>query len=431
MSQKVLVLDLTHGGEVLAKEYRSSGAEVTTVDVYRTAAPGLRAELEAEGVRVLDTAPAEDFDLAVVPVHCPDRFLGGARCREVITHHQAVGRLARFPFPVIEFTGARGKTSACHVLAHMLQARGDRVLLHTSRGLALLSDGDRKVLRTRVNIAPAWVLALAKEEYDADVAVIEVSLGGTGVGDVSVITTIGDNYAIAGETRRAFDGKVQMVELAKGNVVFPESERGLWQPHVPQSLGMTTFGPGGDVDVELPERMQLGRPTKMNVVSKERSFQVKLPGTFLVASYHTAFSSALAAACSLGIDLKDAAASLEGFDGVPGRGEVSRERNGFSIRERNPGVSASSIAWNLRVLQEVYGQEDIGLVLDPVNQKVCEKLDLEEVEKVVSSCRAVKGAYIINMPGILGGSGFRRVEGFHEVRGSHRTMVYCTKEGYR
>ena len=37
MNEKVLVLDLTHGGEVLALEYASRGASVTAVDIYHTA----------------------------------------------------------------------------------------------------------------------------------------------------------------------------------------------------------------------------------------------------------------------------------------------------------------------------------------------------------------------------------------------------------
>jgi len=430
MSQKVLVLDLTHGGEVLCSEYRKSGAEVTAVDIYHTATPELTGSLAAEGIRVLDTAPAEDFDLAVAPIHCPERLLGAARCGRVISHHEAVGELARFDVPVIEVTGARAKTSACHVLAHILQSQGRRVLLHTSRGLAMIADGERILLRHKVSIAPASILTLSKERHDADVVIAEVSLGGTGVGDVSVVTTIGDNYGIAANTRKAFDGKVQMVSGAKANVVFPEAERDLWRPHVPPEVGITTFGPSGDVDVALPKAIELGHGAKLDVVTKERCYHARLPGTFLAASYTTAISSALAAASSLGVGLEEATASLSKFKGVPGRGELIREAGCYAIRERNPGVSAGSIDWNIKVLEEVYGQDDIGLVLDPVSQKVCEKLDLDDVNRALASRPSVKGRYIINMPGINRNADFRRIGSFHEVRGKHRLMVYCTKEGY-
>ena len=73
MSEKVLVLDLTHGGEVLAQVFASRGDSVTAVDIYGTASAEKKDGLTRAGIRVLIKAPPENFDLGVVPIHCPDR----------------------------------------------------------------------------------------------------------------------------------------------------------------------------------------------------------------------------------------------------------------------------------------------------------------------------------------------------------------------
>jgi UDP-N-acetylmuramyl pentapeptide synthase len=430
MNKKVLVLDLTHGGEVLAQEFASRGDRVTAVDIYHTATEEKKAALIAVGVRVLTAAPAEDFDLGVVPVHCPDRFIGPARVSRRITAHAAVGELGSFDLPVVEFTGTRGKTSACHVLAHMLAADGAKVLLHTSRGLCIVDRGGRTVIRNKVSIAPPSVLSLSKEHEPADVAVLEVSLGGTGLAGVSVITGLDDDYLIAGGTRRAFDGKVQMACTAR-LLVCPEGERTIWEPHLPSGSRIVTFGPGGDLEISLPDSLDLGKGAILTVRWDRREFKSRLPGTMLAPSYATALASGLAAAGAMGQDMERAVRSLSSFKGVPGRGEVSRERGGFFIQERNPGVSAGSIDWNVGVLERYYGQEDIGIALDPVNIKVCERLDIGDVHEVLSRHPSVRGQYIINMPGLgRDASGFLRIDGPADVRGKHKVLMHCIKEGY-
>lgn len=431
MSQKVLVLDLTHGGEVLAREYAGRGDSVTAVDIYHTVAAEPKAALAAAGVRVAEVPPPETFDLGIVPIHCPDRYIGEAKLKRRITAHQAVGELARFDIPVVEFTGVRGKTSACHVLGHILANQGKEVLLLTSRGLCTMNTQGRTVLKDRISIAPPSVLALSKSPPQADIGVFEVSLGGTGLADVSVITSLDDDYPIAAGTRKAYDGKVQMMRAAHKVAVFPFKEKDLWSPHVPDGVEIITFGPGGDLTIELPEKLKLGRPCRLTVRWKGETYAADLPGSYLAPSYTTAFASALAASAGLGIDMKAAVASLESFKGVPGRGEVTRERGAFVIRERNPGVSAASIEWNVKVLERYYGQDDIGVALDPVNIKVCEKLDLQDVSDFLNGHPSVKGKYIINMPGLdRSSTGFLRLDGFMDVRGKHQVLMCCIKEGY-
>jgi len=421
---RVLVLDLTHGGEVLARAYARRGDDVTAVDVYGTSTAELRDGLNALGVQVLRSSPPEPFDLGVAPIHCPDRHYGEARCAERITHHRAVGRLASFSHPVVEVTGAHGKTSACQLIARMLADQGKRVLLLTSGGLDMVDAEGVQTLRERVSIAPPTLLYVAQERYDADIGVLEVSLGGTGA-DVSVITTIGDDYAIAGGTRRAFDGKVQMVRSARGTVVFPEEERQLWEPHVPSGRSVT-FGPGGDVQIDV-EGLSLGRPARMRLRAGDEAATAELRGDYLVPAYRTVFGAAAAAAFSLGTSAEAIARTLSSFNGARGRGEVSVEEGRILVRDRNPGVSAASIEWELQCL-DTYDCRDVGVAIEPVSIKVCEKLDLAAVRSAIEKHAAVTGLYLMPPGGER--DGFVAVDSIDEVRERHQVTLWCTKEGY-
>lgn len=424
---RVLVLDLTHGGEVLALAYARRGDDVTAVDVYGTARPSLVSALEAEGIEVRRDAPAEDFDLGTAPVHCPDAHFGRARCSTRTTHHQAVGGLARFPFPVVEVTGTRGKTSTCHILARILADRGRRVLLLTSGGLRLVERDRTAVLEERVSIAPPTLLRLAEGEHGADIGVFEVSLGGTGVGAVSVVTTLAGDYPIAARTRRAFDGKVQMARLARGTFVHPYEERAVWAPHVDPSTELVSFGRGGEVEASLP-RVDLREGSTLHLRYGEERAEVKLRPGYLAPSYLTAFGAAAASARALGVPLEAVAGTLERFEGTPGRGEVRAEDGRITVRERNPGVSAEAIDWNLRTL-DACGCRDVGVVVDPVNAGVCEKLDLNAVRAAVRRHPAVGGLYLLPPSGWAGGGdGYQLIQDVREV--PHPVLLWCTKEGY-
>jgi len=426
---RVLVLDLTHGGEVLARAYARRGDDVTAVDVYRTAPPALRSQLAEEGVAVRDAAPEADFELGVAPIHCPDAFFGRARCERRITHHQAVGELASFPFPVVEVTGTRGKTSTCQLLARVLADQGKKVLLLTSGGLQVVEEDRTTVLETKVSIAPPTILHVAEKGYQADVGVFEDSLGGTGVGAVSVITTTAGDYPIARGTRWAVDGKRQMARLARHAVVFPTEEGRVWAPHIARAANATTFGRGGDIEVTLSD-LDLRRGGVFSLSEADEMVEAKLTPGYLAPCYETAFGAAAAVARCLGVPLDAVASTISSFRGAPGRGEVHVIDGRVVVRDHNPGVSAGSIAWNARAL-DAYGCQDVGAVIDPVNVKVCEKLELTAVRAALQASPAVKGSYLLPPPGWTGGSdGFQAIKDVREAMENHEVVLWCTKEGY-
>jgi UDP-N-acetylmuramoylalanine-D-glutamate ligase len=427
---RVLILDLTHGGEVLAESYAEKGDEVTAVDVYHNCLPSTRARLLSNGIRVLDSTPHEGFDLAVSPIHCPDRFLEGAEFERRLTHHQAVGELAHFSYPVVEVTGAVAKTSSCHILAHILRSQGMKILVLTSSGL--LSVGKTvEVIEEKASIAPATILRLSKMKGDWDFGIFECSLGGTGLADIGVVTNMHEEYQIAGGTRSSNEGKMQMVRSARHKIVIAAEDEAIVGDEIADSTELTTFGNGGDVQVTILKDLRLGEAAPSILRVNQHNIPFSLSGRFIAPSYSRGLSAAAALAHAAGMGADDIAKALSSFEGVPGRGEVTKRDDGIVIRERNPGVTARSIDWNLGTLEEYYHADDVALVVDPLNVKVCEKLDIDDIAAVVRQRKSVKAAYVVDrglqkeLPAPL-----IRISKPEDILRSHAVTLWCTKEGY-
>ncbi len=408
-----LVIDITHGGDVLARRLLERG-EVVLVDCYGKIPP--TADVPSAAV-VTRLAPAERFDLVVMPIHCPDSFIGDAAGDRVITNHQAVGELLSPWHPWFEVTGTKGKTTTCHALAHILSMDAD-VLLVSSRGAEAVCQGQSRVLEHRVSIAPTTILLAQEHWVGHDIAVLEVSLGGSGKAPVSVITTIGDDYPIANGTRRAFDGKVQAL-AGDGVAVLPADELGLWGPYTSRSI--VTYGERGRVNARMAERFT---PLANNLVIfhvDDMDIHLRLPGTFLIESYLPALECAVASAVASGMDPSLAVMALEGFQGVPGRGEVHKHGDGIVVRDRNPGVSAASLEHLLTACKRS-GIDDPTVVIEPVTMNVCEKLDLDEVREVCSR----RGVALWTVGADI--SGIPRADSVEHVPST--SIVHCIKEGY-
>lgn len=432
---KVLVMDATHGGLTIALEYRRKGAEVTLVDCYRTGGKDLERKAANAGIHFENRTPENFFDLVVAPIHCPDQFLEGARWRRKITTHEAVGKLCSFDAKIIEVTGTKGKTSTAHLIADLLRAKKNRVLLLSSSGIVLYKGDEKKIIKEEVSIAPTSILEIARMGIEFDIGVFEVSLGGTGLADIGVITTIGDNYLIARGTKRAFDGKVQMARAAKRTLVIREEERDLWVPHVRNNIKILTFGNGGDVEATIDQPLRLGETARMKIILKRGDcMSVDLPGNFVAPAYLSAFSAAVTVALDFGYGLNEIKKSFESFEGVPGRGEVKKEDDRWIIRDRNPGVSAGSVRYLVESLKRYYRLKRIGVIIEPVSKRVCEKLDLGELEKVIIDYQdCINDACLLGdfESDMLQGDVFRMIGDIDEVNRDSEAILWCTKEGFR
>ena len=404
---KVLILDTVHGGKIVAEEYLKRGCEVTAVDVYKVTPRDVLGGMVRRGIRVPDAVPEEDFDLCVRPIHCPDAFIGGARCAKVISVSDAVNELfdpydRRFR---VEVTGVKGKTSTCFILAHVLDAAGKRVYLHSSRGMGPYANGEH-VITDIQSIAPATLLALPRTEYD--VLVCEVSLGGSGRADISVITNLVEDYGIAKNTRRAHEGKKGVLN-PNVNFVLPEEE-GIWSAYGKplRFIGRRVVPVGKPV---------FGEPLRVSVDYRGKH-EIELGKGYLALQYLSAMDAALEVCDAMDIPAEDVIRGLESFRGVPGRGQVSVEDGRKVLRDRNPGISHMSVDYTLSCLKDMDALGNAVLVVDPVSKKVCDKMDKDLISETA-------GRYGVK---VLFTDGQGSVP---EIPADAETVIYLVKEGYQ
>lgn len=406
IGMKTLVVDLVHGGDVLARRHLADGDDVTCVDVYHVASRELKESLSEAGIRVLDSVPPESFDRTVMPTHCTRAFLEGAEPGEIISFSRDVRNYVDDDRFRIEITGVKGKTSACYLTAMMLADAGRKVLLHTSRGEGpMTSEGHR--IDSKVSIAPPYILTLPEGDYDT--VVCEVSLGGSGKADIACITNLVEDYGIAKKTLKASDAKKDIFTDRGINIVNSD-EKGFWSAFCDD---LSTY----DSRVRVTSKPGLGKGLSV-AVDYDGTSEIELDGSYISTEYIGAMDLALEICHRMGIPKESVLATLGRFRGVPGRGEILRDGKRITVRERNPGISHISIARTLQCLKEMDALDDAMIVLDPVSRKVCDKLDRAEIEKVVSS-------YGIPMV-ITDGDGR-----FPEIPDDVRILIELVKEGYQ
>ena len=218
---RILLLDTIHGGSEIGAAFARAGNSVDAVDVYRGTTPDSA-----------DRAVNTTYDLVVAPVHLDPThpLLARRTAREpVISHHEAVRRLldGKILHPMIEITGAQGKTTTAHALAHLLPGPG---ILHTSTGTYAM-PGLRLLFKK--SITPASVLDAAEKAVSCGGwLVAEESLGVTGAGDLAIITSPLDYRCAAGK-KSALAEKVASAQKSRQLLVAPGIPAGAHADAVP------------------------------------------------------------------------------------------------------------------------------------------------------------------------------------------------------
>jgi len=403
---RVLLLDMTHGGQILAPLLKKEGNEVSVCDVYRIAPGTMLDSLKGMGIDVTVGSPTPGhYDLVAMPCHCPDVFLEGCTYGERIWYSQAVNHFmvdGRFR---IEVTGVKGKTSTCYLLAHILAFSGKKVYLRSSRGSGPYTREGHGIDELK-SIAPPYLLDLPDGDYD--VMVCEVSLGGSGKADITCITNLLEDYGIARKTRKAREAKKDI--LSDGTNIVLESEKDIWsaygKPIRPSRKKVSIIG-----------RPVFGQPLRVSVEYRGTR-ETTLDGTYLGIQYLEAMDMALEVCDVMDIPADKVMEAISAFKGVPGRGEVHMKGDVRYILERNPGISHMSVERTLKTLKEMDVLEDALVVIDPVSKKVCDKLDRDLIEDVVRRY----GVKLI----VTQGDGTEP-----EIPVGIKTVIRMTKEGYQ
>ncbi len=342
---RVAVLDTIHGGAVIARRMVESGLQAEAIEVYHHI-PDLTG-----------------FDLVVAPVHLApgNPALSQARRakKRIITHHQAVGELLggkEMPaMEVFEVTGTHSKTSTALLLAMILSWQ-KRVLSHTTRGLEIWQHGKACLVEKGLSITPGNMICAteAAKAQGAQALICEVSLGGTGLADYGIITSLSGDYPIANATKWASTAKLQMLSLAKNGAKILANIDARLSPDV-------SFGRGGSIYAKQDR-----------LITAKEEVHLDLGPDLDFLGYETAIAAAAAAAELAGIPKNMIAMALSGFDGFSGRMKIKRLSNQTFYDNSNSGLKVRDVA---RALDRACGR-DLVVVVGEESFTVCEGMNI-------------------------------------------------------
>lgn len=229
----IVVVDMTHGGSQLCREYAARGASVFAVDSHATLLEEEKALLGSCGIVMCNSfqdALAHADPALVVMQYAPDRESIAAYCGKngvsLISHARATGNLLAPGLcgkEVVEITGGCGKTSVSTIVSSVLRKAGRSQLVVSSSATSYIDENGVRILDDSGSITPSQALR-AVGLADAcglrpDSYVFEVSLGGLGIGRVGAVLNV-PLHIRAGIGRSAFFSKCQMAEnLPSGSIL--------------------------------------------------------------------------------------------------------------------------------------------------------------------------------------------------------------------
>lgn len=384
-NKDVAVIDLTHGGIPLTRHIARQARSVTGIDIYGTVGSDILSGLEKDSIKIADKIDT-DIDLIVAPVHLNPALMPDIGDCSVITHHRATGELisgtpdGSLDRRIVEITGTCAKTSTATLLADMA-SRSMSVLSHTTRGVEHWQKGVPIKVHHGLSIAPGSILEALEHSADIkpDLYIFEVSLGGTGAADVGIITSLDNEYTIAGGSSTSTMAKMQMVEYAKhGSKLLLNASVGQIDP--PDDVNIITFSdtPGkGDVYMSDPPA---GIRT-INCKSQNCGTIRFMPGSgYDPSSYSTAMVCATAAACILDVGPGNIESTLLDFQGVHGRMRQVEWAGRKMVDNSNSGMNINSVGHALEYARNIAKTGNkLVLALGEEAKQVCEGLNPEDV----------------------------------------------------
>ncbi|VVB71686.1 UDP-N-acetylmuramoylalanine--D-glutamate ligase [uncultured archaeon] len=339
--------------------------------------------LEAEALEVYHHVPSVSaFDLVVSPVHLGPKnsVLVEARMRgkKIITHHQAVGEIL-LPIldpeiEVMEVTGTHSKTSTALLTARII-SHHKKVLSHTTRGLELWENGKARLLETGMSITPGNVIPAleAATASRARLLIAEVSLGGTGLCNFGVLTSLSGDYHIADGSKWASTAKLQMLSLARDGSKLIANADALLSPDL-------SFSDGGQIRVK-PDRL----------IFKKVELPISLGEDLDYEGYRVALAGAAAAAAAEGVDKETIAMAMQGFDGFSGRMKIRRLVGSTLYDNSNSGLKVRDVAL---ALDRARGT-GLVVVVGEESETVCEGMDIPALSQLLRQRRSEMAALIL------------------------------------
>jgi coenzyme F430 synthetase len=362
---RILVLDTIHGGIEIGGAFAALGHTVDTVDVYRNSTPDAARH-----------AATRRYDLIVAPVHLdPAHPLLNRHVVPVISHHEAVRQILGrdVPLPMVEVTGAQGKTTVAHALAHLMTGPG---VLHTSTGTYAYPE---RTFLWKKSITPAAVLAAAR--YARSIhgwLIAEESLGVSGAGDLAIITS-GENYRYAAGKKSALGEKISSAQLS---------------PHLLVAEGILIERRGGLIHLEDVAECH---GNECSISTGKNKYTFKNPLLELPA-YRTPLALAGAAAAMLGFS----PAPLETFTALPGRMSVLHEKGLVIVDNASSGTNAATTIEAARYARLCAGIPDLTLVIGTIagDGAVCEGFLPDQISHAIRQVQPARLIVVGKIPEI-------------------------------
>ncbi|GAA5262517.1 coenzyme F430 synthetase [Methanocalculus sp. MC3] len=342
---RLLALDTIHGGGVIASALREQGYSVDSVDVYRG----------SEGITP-EKVMATTYSCCIAPVHLDPAYPLLHAGMPLITHHQAAGMLigSDLPDPLIEITGAVGKTTTAYALAHLMSGAG---ILHTSRGTLRYPEQE---MLGRTSITPASLISPAGLAHSIHGWLIgECSLGVPGRGDLGILTSA-DDYKIAGGQKSALAAKCESLKTCM-RVLLPD---GISLDHHPDqhTVGEIVSYDGSSIQYEY------------NGISG--SFDHPL---LSLKGYRIPLMTAAAAACLLGIN----PSPLSSFEALPGRMQTGRENGCLIVDASNSGTTADTTIEAAAYARRIQPDAPLHLIIGQDQHAVCENFAESDIKRAI------------------------------------------------
>jgi len=395
---RALVVDMTHGGKVICEELLRRSCEVHAFDNHKTLKKEEVDSLTKKGIKVFSDEKGlkvEEYDVIIVQHADPRMNLFSSALElgiPIISHARAVGIILsemKGSLKIVEITGTNGKTTTANMVSKILCDSNGTVLIHDSLSTRVLKDSKEFLLAEGLSITPANVLRAFRlsENYDLDYAVFEISLGGTGAGDVGAVTGIYENYR-ASFFRNAFNSKLQMAINMKNGILVLNGD------NIARNFAHAFFGKSNTYGIERGKEVRVKRVGEkvegiVEGLSTISGREINCPFAFklhqnLFGRFQVLNAlGALSIAASLDLEVDEACRSIEGFRGVKGRAMAEKAERGIFVDCSNRGVNATAM---LSVIDEALllrGSKVDGIVavFSGSERATCEIIDTQRLSE--------------------------------------------------
>jgi UDP-N-acetylmuramyl pentapeptide synthase len=441
----VLVVDMTHGGAVIASQFaKIPGFHVYAWDIYKTLKSDVETSLIDQNVELVgvDFLKGIDEELWVIaPVHCDLKSylndvtddtngndgtrinMDSMKFSRFMTHHEAVEFLMRerINVPVIEVTGVKGKTSTVSMLKEIFKDLNPLIL--SSLGVEVLENGESHVLKSNLSITPAsiveaWELLETflegyENPFEVGLCIFEVSLGGTGLADVGVLTNLVENYPVANGTSSAAAAKSQIFRSRR--VVCDFESFNSFYLNKSKNLTETDFMLKTSEELQN-EMMNVQdktntfglnpcanvKATNVDFGFHETRFQVEVHdlktvnenllntffevSAFAPAPYHLQnILSVICTALTLETPIDTIKKGLKSFKGIKGRTSIRNYRGVRVIEEINPGLNVEAVKKAVDMLKRISDEGDSTVIFGGKYGVTCEEIDEKAVSSVLNA----------------------------------------------